>query len=50
MFRYPATFAKDGRSILVTFSDIPEAITFGKNESEAFEKAVEALETGPSFM
>ena len=49
MFRYPATFAKDGRSIPVTFSGIPEAITFGKNESKAFEKAVEALETGLSF-
>jgi len=49
MFRYPATFTKDGRSILVTFADIPEAITFGKNESDALEKAIEALETGLSF-
>ena len=49
MLRYPATFIKDGRNILVTFNDVPEAITFGKNESEALEKAVEALETGLSF-
>lgn len=49
MFRYPAIFAKDGRNILVTFPDIPEAITFGKNESEALTKAIEALETGLSF-
>lgn len=49
MFRYPAIFAKDGRNILVTFPDIPEAITFGENESEALAKAIEALETGLSF-
>lgn len=49
MHTYPATFIKDGHNILVVFPDIPEAITFGKNETEALEKAVEALETGLSF-
>jgi antitoxin HicB len=49
MHTYPAIFTKDGHAILEIFPDIPEAITFGKNESEAFEKAVEALETGLSF-
>jgi antitoxin HicB len=32
MFKYPVTLAKDGQGILVTFKDVPEAITFGKNE------------------
>jgi antitoxin HicB len=49
MFRYPVTLEKDGRNFLVTFKDVPEAITFGKNEKEAMEKAVDALETGLSF-
>jgi len=34
---------------LVTFIDVPEAITFGTNKKEALEKAVDALETGLSF-
>jgi len=33
----------------VTFPDIPEAITFGENESEALKQAVDALETALSF-
>jgi antitoxin HicB len=49
MFKYPATLSKDGRNILVTFKDVPEAITFGKNEDEALLNAVDALETGLSF-
>jgi antitoxin HicB len=40
---------KDGQDILVTFKDVPEAITFGKNENDALKKAVDALETGLSF-
>ncbi len=49
MFKYPATITKDGRDLLVTFKDVPEAITFGKTESDALSKAVDALETGLSF-
>jgi hypothetical protein len=46
---YPARLTKDGSSILVTFRDVPEAITFGANEKEALENAVDALETGLSL-
>lgn len=49
MVRYPARLTKDGSSILVTFRDVPEAITFGANEKEALENAVDALQTGLSF-
>jgi antitoxin HicB len=49
MFKYPATITKDGRDLLVTFKDIPEAITFGKTEADALSNAVDALETGLSF-
>jgi len=49
MFDYPVILTQDEGTILVSFPDIPEAITFGKNESEALEKAIEALETGLSF-
>ena len=49
MFKYPATITKDGRDFLVTFKDIPEAITFGKTEADALSNAVDALETGLSF-
>lgn len=36
-------------TFFVTFSDVPEAITFGKNEREALENAVDVLVTGLSF-
>ena len=49
MIRYSASLTKDGSSILVTFRDVPEAITFGKNEKEALVNAVDALMTGLSF-
>ena len=49
MFKYPATITKDGRNLLVTFKDVPEAITFGKTEADALSNAVDALETGLSF-
>lgn len=49
MVRYPARLTKDGPNIFVTFSDVPEAITFGKNEKEALENAVDVLVTGLSF-
>jgi antitoxin HicB len=49
MSQYPVTLTKDGSQFLVTFKDVPEAITFGKSEKEALENAVDALETGLSF-
>lgn len=49
MFDYPVTLTPDGDSILVTFADVPEAITFGADEGEALLNAVDALETGLSF-
>jgi len=49
MPQYPAKLTKDGSNILVTFRDVPEAITFGANEKEALENAVDALVTGLSL-
>jgi antitoxin HicB len=46
---YPAKLRKDGRFILVTFPDIPEAITCGVNRAEALEMAKEALELAMDF-
>jgi len=46
---YPVNLRKDGRYILVTFPDIPEAITQGKNRAHALEMAKEALELGMEF-
>ena len=49
MFYYPVTLNPDGGTVLVTFADVPEAITFGADEDEALLNAVDALETGLSF-
>lgn len=50
MFDYPVTLTPDDNgSILVTFPDIPESITFGEDEDEALLNAIDALETGLSF-
>jgi len=49
MFDYPVTLKKDGDTVLVTFADVPEAITFGADEQEALLQAIDALETGLSF-
>jgi antitoxin HicB len=50
MFDYPVTLTPDDNgTILVTFPDVPEAITFGADENEALLYAVEALETALSF-
>lgn len=43
------TLTPDGDTVLVTFADVPEAITFGADEDEALLQAVDALETGLSF-
>jgi antitoxin HicB len=49
MFDYPVTLTPDGSTVLVTFADVPEAITFGMDEDEALLQAVDALESGLSF-
>ncbi len=49
MFDYPVILIPDEGTFLVTFPDVPEAITFGVTEAEALLHAVEALETGLSF-
>jgi antitoxin HicB len=49
MFEYPVTLTKDEDVILVTFKDVPEAITFGTDEAHALEMAVDALESALSF-
>lgn len=49
MFDYPVTLTPDGSAVLVTFADVPEAITQGEDEEEALLYAVDALETALSF-
>jgi antitoxin HicB len=49
MFDYPVTLTPDNGTVLVTFADVPEAITFGADEQEALLQAVDALESGLSF-
>ena len=49
MFDYPVTLTRDDDTVLVTFTDVPEAITSGMDEDEALLNAVDALETGLSF-
>lgn len=50
MFNYPVILEKDSNdTFLVTFPDIPEAVTFGADEDEALLQAVDALETALSF-
>ena len=49
MFNYPVTLTPDDGTILVTFADVPEAITFGADEQEALMQAVDALESDLSF-
>jgi antitoxin HicB len=47
--RYPVNLKRDGKFFLVTFPDIPEAITQGENEEEAMRAAHDALETALDF-
>jgi antitoxin HicB len=46
---YPVKLRKDGRFFLVTFPDIPEAITQGNNRAHALKMAAEALESAMDF-
>jgi len=45
MYAYPVELQHDGDSVLVTFPDIPEAITFGEDQVEALLQAQDALDT-----
>ena len=47
--KYPARFIPDDGKILVTFRDIPEAITQGDNEAHAMEMAIDALVSSMDF-
>ena len=47
--RYPMQIEPDGRFFLVTFPDIPEAITQGETLEQAREVAQDALETALEF-
>lgn len=50
MFDYPVVLAPDDDgTVLVTFPDVPEAITFGADEAEALLQAVDALESALAF-
>ncbi|MGH6954377.1 MAG: type II toxin-antitoxin system HicB family antitoxin [Alphaproteobacteria bacterium] len=46
MLAYPVLLTRDDNgTLLVTFPDVPEAATFGKDESQALRRAADALET-----
>ena len=51
MFMYPVTLTPDKKAggYVVTFTDIPEAITQGDTEEEALAEARDALETAMDF-
>ena len=49
MFSYPARVARDGGGYLVTFPDIPEAMTGAKERVEAIKLAADALKTAMDF-
>ena len=48
MLAYPALFEPEDEGFVVTFPDIPEAITEGDSPAEAMEYAVDALQTALS--
>jgi antitoxin HicB len=48
-FLYPARVTKEGKEFLVTFPDVPEAITSGATQEEALEMAADALVTAMDF-
>ncbi|USX25795.1 type II toxin-antitoxin system HicB family antitoxin [Oxalobacteraceae bacterium OTU3CINTB1] len=47
--KYPATFAPETGGFVVTFRDIPEALTQGDTEQEALDMARDALITAMDF-
>jgi antitoxin HicB len=48
-FLYPARVAREGNEYLVTFPDVPEAITSGATREEALAMAADALVTAMDF-
>ncbi len=49
MRAYPVNLRKDGKFILVTFPDVPEAITQGVDIDDALLRAADALESALDF-
>jgi antitoxin HicB len=50
IFEYPVTLTPDTNgTILVTFKDVPEAVTFGESEDDALRHAKDALDSALSF-
>lgn len=46
---YPARLKRDGRGFMVSFPDIPEALTCGSTREEALKMAADALATALEF-
>lgn len=49
MLAYPVELTPDGRFLMVTFPDIPEANSQGENVEDALKMAADALETALDF-
>lgn len=49
MLSYPARIAKDGDGFMVSFPDIPEALTGAPSRAEAIAMAADALTTAMDF-
>ena len=49
MLSYPARLAKDGAAYVVSFRDIPEALTSGRSQKDALRMAADALVTTMDF-
>lgn len=45
MLRYRVELVPDDGTVMVSFPDFPEAVTFGDDEADALARAVDALET-----
>lgn len=50
MLRYPVLLKRDTNdTLLVTFPDVPEAVTFGEDQGEALRRALDVLESSLSW-
>lgn len=49
MLSYPARVVRDGEGFMVSFVDIPEALTGASTRAEALDMAVDALTTAMDF-
>ncbi len=49
MVSYPARLRRDGKGFMVSFPDIPEALTSGASREEALDVAFDALTTAMDF-